>query len=393
MQLQITSENSEQLERNHTDPIGRFDWEKRLWEASKALEIWYQEGHRDLPWRHDVNAYRVWISEIMLQQTRSETVKPYYQRFLAAFPDVNQLASAPDEELLKLWEGLGYYSRARNLKKAAIVCRDQFGGELPADYKELLSLPGIGSYTAGAIASIAYGLPYPAVDGNVLRVINRILADESDIAKPQTKKNMEDMLTIFIEEYLQYEPGLFNQALMELGACVCIPNGKPLCGSCPVAHVCLARIEDRTEFIPFKSKKKPRKKEERTIFVLADESGIVLHKRPESGLLAGLWELPSADGTLTKEEVLHFWKNLLGESVTAEELPQGKHIFSHIEWHMSAWRIKTNKSLLSYKNRIKEASFLLASKSDLQKITIPSAFDTWSDFWKKGFIMQNVKNV
>lgn len=376
MQLKTTSKTS-------YEEIGRFDWEKRLYEAAKALKVWYQEGHRDLPWRHDVNAYRVWISEIMLQQTRSETVKPYYLRFLATFPDINHLANASDDELLKLWEGLGYYSRARNLKKAAVICKEQFGGELPTDYKELLNLPGIGSYTAGAIASIAYDLPYPAVDGNVLRVINRILADESDIAKPQTKKNMEDMLTIFIEEYLGYKPGIFNQALMELGACVCIPNGKPLCTECPVAHVCLARIEDRTEFIPFKSKKKPRKKENRTIFVLADQSGIVLHKRPESGLLAGLWELPSMDGTLTKEEIIRFWETLLGTFVTAEELPTGKHIFSHIEWHMSAWKIQINGILSDYKNRLEEASFLLATQKDLEKITIPSAFDTWSSFWKK----------
>ncbi len=381
MQLERTSEELSEAASSvsslASETIGRFDWEKRLYEAAKALEEWYQKAHRDLPWRHDVNAYRVWISEIMLQQTRSETVKPYYRRFLAAFPDVNHLALASDDELLKLWEGLGYYSRARNLKKAASICRDQFGGRLPADYKALLSLPGIGSYTAGAIASIAYGLPYPAVDGNVLRVINRILADESDIAKPQTKKNMEDMLTIFIEEYLQYESGIFNQALMELGACVCIPNGKPLCEVCPVANVCLARIEGRTEFIPFKSKKKPRKREARTIFVLSDESGIVLHKRPESGLLAGLWELPSVEGTLTKEEAVHFWKMLINAPVTAEELPQGKHIFSHIEWHMSAWKIQTQSPLSNYKNRIKESSFLLATKEDLKKITIPSAFATW----------------
>ncbi len=390
MQSKVTEEKSKATLKAASEitleTISRYDWEKRLYEAAKSLETWYQSSHRDLPWRYNINAYRVWISEIMLQQTRSETVKPYYHRFLSAFPDINHLASAPDDELLKLWEGLGYYSRARNLKKTAIICREQFGGTLPANYKELLSLPGIGSYTAGAIASIAYGLPYPAVDGNVLRVINRILADESDITKPQTKKNMENMLTIFIDEYLKYEPGIFNQALMELGACVCIPNGKPLCGSCPVAHVCLARIEDRTEFIPFKSKKKPRKKEWRTIFVLADEGGIILHKRPQSGLLAGLWELPSVDGTFTREETVHFWQNLINEPVEAEKLPQGKHIFSHIEWHMSAWQIKTSKPLCFYKNRIEEASYLLASKEDLKKITIPSAFEIWSGFWKEGFI-------
>ena len=363
--------------------IGRFDWEARLLAAADALNEWYQNDHRDLPWRQNTDAYHVWISEIMLQQTRVEAVKPYYARFLKAFPDVKSLAEAQDDELLKLWEGLGYYSRARNLKKAAIVCQEKFGGQLPADYKELVELPGIGSYTAGAIASISYGLKRPAVDGNVLRVINRILADESDIAKPQTKKNMEDMLTIFIEEYLPYDPGTFNQALMELGACVCIPNGKPLCESCPVASVCLVQIEDRTEFIPVKSKKKPRKKEERTIFVLSDESGIVLHKRPDQGLLAGLWELPSNEGNMTEEQAKQMWEELLEIPVTVEPLPSGKHIFTHIEWHMSAWKIQIKGSLSDYKNRIKEAGLLLASDEDLKKITIPSAFDAWSSFWKK----------
>lgn len=372
-----------QLEKDHKLTIKRFEWEKRLYEVSKALEDWYKKSHRDLPWRQDVTAYRVWISEIMLQQTRSETVKPYYLRFLEAFPDVNHLAEAPEDELLKLWEGLGYYSRARNLKKAAIVCKEHFGGELPTSFEELEKLPGIGSYTAGAIASIAYGLPYPAVDGNVLRVINRILADESDIAKPQTKKNMEQMLTIFINEYLDCEPAVFNQALMELGACVCIPNGQPLCGSCPVFGLCLARIEERTAFIPFKSKNKPRKKEERTVFVLADETGIVLHRRPDTGLLAGLYELPSVEGFLTETQVCSYWENIVGKSVSARPLPQGKHIFSHIEWHMCAWEIVCEGALLDYKNKIEEAGFLAASKEDLEKMTIPSAFDTWSSFWKK----------
>lgn len=376
-------EEKNNIRNNIGSNIGRFDWEARLLAASKALCEWYQNDHRDLPWRQNTDAYHVWISEIMLQQTRVEAVKPYYARFLKSFPDVKSLAEAQDDELLKLWEGLGYYSRARNLKKAAIVCQEKFGGQLPADYKELVELPGIGSYTAGAIASISYGLKRPAVDGNVLRVINRILADESDIAKPQTKKNMEDMLTIFIEEYLPYDPGTFNQALMELGACVCIPNGKPLCESCPVALVCLAQIEDRTEFIPVKSKKKPRKKEERTIFVLSDESGIVLHKRSDQGLLAGLWEFPSNEGNMTEEQAKQMWEELLEIPVTVEPLPSGKHIFTHIEWHMSAWKIQINGSLSNYKNRIEDAGLLLASDEDLKKITIPSAFDAWSSFWKK----------
>lgn len=357
-------------------------WEDRLFEASVLLEGWYQTNKRDLPWRREVSAYRVWISEIMLQQTRTETVKPYYARFMEACPDISRLAAIGDEQLLKLWEGLGYYSRARNLKKTANICMEQYGGALPESWEALMRLPGIGSYTAGAIASIAYGAPYPAVDGNVLRVISRILADESDIAKPQTKKNMEECLGIFLREYLTYDPGVFNQALMELGACVCIPGGRPLCSGCPLQSLCLACLEKSTFRIPYKSKQKPRRKEERTVFVLADESGMVLHRRPEKGLLAGLYEPPSLQGRCGRQEALRYWSGIFSDAVTLEPLPDGKHIFTHIEWDMSAWRVCLTQKLVSYKNKIEDAGFVFLTPENVQlSAAIPSAFDTWSDFW------------
>ena len=250
---------------------------ERLAFAYGPLLSWYREHKRALPWRENKDAYRIWISEIMLQQTRVEAVKPYFFRFMEHFPTVQALAEAPDDELMKCWEGLGYYSRARNLKKAAGVIVEQYEGSLPASHSALLDLPGIGSYTAGAIASIAYEIPAPAVDGNVLRVLSRVCGSRDDILKQSTKKRMETLVSEVIREG---EAGDFNQALIEIGAIVCVPNGAPLCDSCPFYTVCAAREEDLIGEIPVKTPKKKRKIEEKTVLIL--QHGEKIAKKKES---------------------------------------------------------------------------------------------------------------
>ena len=277
---------------------GCFSEEERLRAINGPLIDWYREHARDLPWRKDRDAYHVWISEIMLQQTRVEAVKPYYLRFMEAFPNAEALAGAEDEVLLKMWEGLGYYSRARNLKKAAIRIRDEYGGELPASGEELLTLPGIGSYTAGAVASIAFGIPAPAVDGNVLRVLSRFLGSRLDVSLSGTKKRFEKLLS---ETMDREEPGLYNQGLFEVGALVCVPNGAPRCGICPLAWLCRAKREGLWEELPVKASKKPRRVQEKTIFVLTSGTQVAIRKRPDKGLLASLYEFPGAEGCLSLE--------------------------------------------------------------------------------------------
>ncbi len=250
---------------------------ERLKAINGPLLSWYKGHARMLPWRERPEPYRVWISEIMLQQTRVEAVKPYFARFMEAFPDVKALAEADDERLLKVWEGLGYYNRARNLKKAAGIMAESYGGQLPPSYEELMKLPGIGSYTAGAIASIAYGIRVPAVDGNVLRVISRILASREDILKASVKKKTEKDL---METMPEDRAGEFNQGLMEIGAMVCVPNGQPRCGQCPFSSLCLARKHGLLDSIPYKAQKKPRRVEERTVLLLEYDHEIAIEKRP-----------------------------------------------------------------------------------------------------------------
>ena len=256
----------------------------------KPLCSWYEENKRELPWREDATPYHVWISEIMLQQTRIEAVMGYYAHFTAKLPNVKSLAEVPEDELLKLWEGLGYYNRARNLKKAAIQVMEQYEGELPADYEKLRGLAGIGNYTAGAIASIAYGIPAPAVDGNVLRVTMRFLNCDDDISKMSVRHQMEESIQSVIPEKM---PGEFNQALMELGEVICIPNGMPLCDRCPLNDHCEGRAAGRQLQLPNKPEKKARRIEKKTILMLELQGRIGIRKRPADGLLAGMWEFPS----------------------------------------------------------------------------------------------------
>ena len=294
---------------------------------------WYPGHHRDLPWRKTRDPYAIWISEIMLQQTRVAAVIPYYERFMKALPDADALAAVSDDRLLRLWQGLGYYSRARNLKKAAQLVCEQHAGRMPNTYEALLTLPGVGSYTAGAIASIAYGVRVPAVDGNVLRVYARLMNDPSDVADPAVKTRVFDEL----KTVMPADPGTFNQALMELGATVCVPNGQPLCTDCPLNAVCRARAAGTAGLLPNKASKKPRMIENRTVFALYDQGAPLLLKRPEKGLLAGLYELPNVSGTLSTAEAAA-WLTAHGLHPTGDLLRySAKHVFTHIEWHMCVY--------------------------------------------------------
>lgn len=295
-----------------------------------ALLPWYRHHKRDLPWRADKDPYHIWLSEIMLQQTRVEAVKGYYTRFLEALPDIFALADADDALLHKLWEGLGYYTRVRNLKKAAQKIVADYNGEFPKDYKSVLGLPGIGVYTAGAICSIAYNHPTPAVDGNVLRVISRLADDDSPIDRPTYRASVRDALC----EIYPDEAGEFTQALMELGATVCGPNRKPDCESCPCLPFCKGRMAGRAESLPYKEPKRGRREEERTVFIFSSDGRYALQKRPDKGLLAGLWQFPNVIGKLDTADALAEAERM---GVRPKELlrqVERKHIFTHIEWKM-----------------------------------------------------------
>lgn len=312
----------------------------------EPLLAWFAEHARTLPWRSDPTPYHVWLSEIMLQQTRVEAVKPYYERFLAELPDVYAFAECPEDRLLKLWEGLGYYSRVRNMKKAAGLLVTEYDGMFPTEEEKLRTLPGIGPYTAGAIASIAFGRPAPAVDGNVLRVLARLRGDERDITQPGTKRDVEGELRTLYTSFLgqtengsSRNPGTINQALMELGALVCLPNGEPHCDVCPWQSDCITNQQGLWRRIPVKEQKRARKTEERTVLLILRGGQVALRKRPRKGLLAGLYELPNVTGHLSRQEVTGWLREQGLSPVRIEKLPKAKHIFTHVEWHMTGYRI------------------------------------------------------
>lgn len=314
--------------------------EQSLHPIVSPLLLWYEQTARDLPWRRTSDPYAIWISEIMLQQTRVEAVKEYYRRFLEQFPTVTALADASEDTVLKYWEGLGYYSRARNLHKAAQVIRDEYQARLPASFSELQRLPGIGEYTAGAISSIAFGLPVPAVDGNVLRVLSRILADRRPISDPAVKKEYGEKLKAV---YPSEKCSEFTQALMELGAMVCVPNGAPDCCHCPLFFCCLAAQKELTQEIPNVPEKKKRKIEKKTVFLMMCDEKLALNKRPDTGLLAKLWELPNTPGYLSKKEA-ELWLSEHGVSFSKLQKTASKtHIFTHIEWHMRSYLVWCSK--------------------------------------------------
>jgi A/G-specific adenine glycosylase len=295
-----------------------------------ALLPWYTANKRDLPWRKDNDPYHIWVSEIMLQQTRVEAVKGYYTRFLAALPTIEALANADDALLHKLWEGLGYYSRVRNLKKAAVYIMENHAGIFPGEYRQVLALPGIGEYTAGAICSIAFGQSTPAVDGNVMRVVSRLTDDNTPIDTVAYKKAVHSALL----NVYPSNAGDFTQALMELGATICGPNRKPDCIKCPCKDFCLGFQNGTAENLPVKSPKAERRMEDKTVFILSCDGKYALEKRPAKGLLAGLWQFPNTSGKLDINQSLEW---IADKGIQPKELlrqVERKHIFTHIEWNM-----------------------------------------------------------
>ena len=328
---------------------------------------WYARNRRDLPWRQDKEPYHIWLSEIMLQQTRVEAVKGYYARFLEALPTVQALAECDGDQLHKLWEGLGYYSRVRNLKKAAQVILQEYGGQFPQGYAQVLALPGIGAYTAGAICSIAFGQRTPAVDGNVLRLISRLTDDPSPIDLPATRKAVTGLLA----EVYPEDAGTFTQALMELGATLCGPNRKPACEACPCKGICLAYQNGTAEALPVKGPKKEKRQEDRTVFLFSCDGRYALEKRPEKGLLAGLWQFPNVSGKLTMAQALAAAASM---GLTPREIyreAEKKHIFTHIQWNMRGIYLEVSAPA---------GSFRWCTPAEIDKeAALPTAF---RQFWE-----------
>ena len=345
------------------DTTGYTDAPQAILNAlAEPLLAWYDENKRALPWRGTRDPYKIWVSEIMLQQTRVAAVIPYYQRWMAELPDVAALAAVEEETLLKLWEGLGYYSRARNLKKAACVLMEEYGGQFPRTHAELIKLPGIGAYTAGAIASIAFKERVAAVDGNVLRVAARTALLEGDIMDQRVRREMQARMD---QATPGDRPGDFNQALMDLGATVCLPNGAPNCAVCPLASLCGAHALGREQELPVKRKKAPRRVEEMTVFLLFCQGRAALRKRGDTGLLAGLWEFPHVPGTLDEASagaVLAAW----GLSpLDWREKIEAKHIFTHVEWRMTGYLLDVMEAA---------GDFAWATAAQMEALAVPSAF-------------------
>jgi A/G-specific adenine glycosylase len=339
---------------------------------------WYDYNARILPWRENPEPYYVWVSEIMLQQTRVEAVKDYFDRFIKALPDVRSLAEAEEEKLMKLWEGLGYYSRARNLHKAARIIFEEYGSKLPADADKLLKLPGIGRYTAGAIASIAFGLPVPAIDGNVLRIAKRLAGSFDDITREDVKKELwEEMNQVMPQK----RSGDFNQALMDLGATICLPNGKPLCEKCPLMHLCQAFHQDLVNQIPVKTPKKKRKVLQRTILVMEYQNTFCLHKRADKGLLAGLWELPGLEEKVSLEKLGRLLEEYGLQVGSMEKMGEARHIFTHLEWEMIGYHIDLQNIPDLFRE---DNSYVWVNREEISKrYTIPSAFAAYTDSLKQ----------
>ncbi len=293
---------------------------------------WYAANRRILPWREEVSGYRTWVSEIMLQQTRVSAVRPYFERFMEALPTVEALADMEEEKLMRLWQGLGYYRRAKNLQAAAKVMVAEHGGQVPGDYETHQTQPKNKDYTAGAIASIAFGQDVPAVDGNVLRIVSRLTGFDGDILVEKNRKLMRQ----WVAECLPAgQAGTFNQALMDLGATVCLPNGEPLCAGCPIKEFCTAYREGLQNDLPVRNSKKEKRVEKLTVFVLTRDDGrVVLRKRPDDGLLPGLWEFPHTAGHLSEDEAAEW---LQSQGITVHQWHKkiaAKHEFTHIRWEM-----------------------------------------------------------
>ncbi len=343
----------------------------------KPLLLWYNTHGRDLPWRKTKDPYRIWVSEIMLQQTRVEAVLGYYERFLGTLPDIDALANCPEDELYKLWEGLGYYSRVRNMQKAARMIRERYFGKIPEEKSELIKLPGIGDYTAGAVASIAFGRSEPAVDGNIIRIASRLYMLKTDFSSVKEKRNLTESLRKLILPANE-NWGALNQAFMDLGAGVCLPNAAPICEKCPVSEFCCAHKEGVELNFPVRSQKKTRRILNMTVMLIRNGDKLAVRKRPESGLLSGLYEFPNTEGLLDEEKTVK-----LAESITSSEalrikrIPDAKHIFSHVEWHMRGYEIIMSPD----ESAEHESGIIYADAHEIERLyPIPSAFSAFAEY-------------
>ena len=344
--------------------------DESLYRMAQPLVEWYRQNKRKLPWRDIKDPYRIWVSEIMLQQTRVEAVKPFYERFLRELPNVQALAEAEEEKLLKLWEGLGYYNRVRNMQKAAREIMVEYGGIFPNEYEKIRKLTGIGNYTAGAIGSFAFHIPKPAVDGNVLRVVSRITENRNDIMKASVRASIEEALEQVIPRDAACD---FNQGLIELGATVCGPNGAPKCDECPLTHLCRAYQNGTQEELPVKSKAKARKIETRTVLVLKDGETVAICKRPSKGLLAGLYELPNVAGHFSEQEAVRYCKEIGLSPLHIQKLEDAKHIFSHVEWQMIGYSIRVDEL-----EKACTEDMLFVKPEEIESLyPIPAAFESY----------------
>ena len=343
-----------------------------------ALLPWYLDNARKLPWRETKDPYRIWVSEIMLQQTRVEAVIPYYHNFLDCCPDVAALAALPEATLLKLWEGLGYYSRVRNMQKAARVIMAEHGGVFPSDYGSIRALPGIGDYTAGAIASFAFDLPYPAVDGNVLRVSARLLGFGEDILAPASKR----ALTAAVAAAQPPEHAAeFNQAMIELGAVVCLPNGAPRCEACPLREACAARALGVERELPRRRAPAPRRVEERTVLILRSGERVAIRRRPAHGLLAGMFEPYSLSGKLDEARVRAHLADFGISPLRITPLGEGKHIFTHIEWHMVGFEVILHEKDAETVSKMDHCDLFFAPRYEIdKKYAVPTAYRTYRPY-------------
>jgi A/G-specific adenine glycosylase len=333
-------------------------------EFSSFLLAWYDTSARVLPWRSDPTPYKVWVSEMMLQQTRVDTVIPYFMRFVAELPGVSALANVSEERLLKLWEGLGYYNRVRNMKKTAELLLSQYQGEIPHTKEELLLLPGIGPYAAGSIASIAFGVRTPAVDGNVLRVMARIEAINADLTSPANKKAIANLVQTIIPAT---RAGDFNQALMDLGATICLPNGKPDCVHCPVRSFCQADQLDLTASIPAAPEKTKRKSIPLTVFVIHSDTRYAIQKRVEKGLLANFWEFPNVEGHLSSAEVNEMMDTWGLQVKEITPLEPARYLFTHLEWDMRGFLVEIEE--------ISSVPFHFVTRAEMDNdFPVPTAF-------------------
>ena len=357
----------------------------------KPMLVWYNENARDLPWRRTKDPYLIWVSEIMLQQTRVEAVLGYYERFTSALPTVTDLALCPEDRLLKLWEGLGYYSRARNMQKAARIVCESYAGQMPASAAALMKLPGIGEYTAGAISSIAFGQAEPAVDGNVLRVIARLEAISDNILNESVKKNIREELRGLYDAN-DGTFGLLNQAFMDLGAGVCLAGSAPKCDICPISSYCRCFELGLQSELPVRVKKQKRRIEKRTVLLIRRDETYAIRKRPDSGLLSGLYEFPNETGELSSDDALGKAESMGLMPLRIKKLSAAKHIFSHVEWHMTGFEILVAPSefpeddgvqdagdLSHTKENVKENPLIFATPEMIEsKYPVPSAFEKYA---------------